>query len=33
MIERSFLMYNLSRLYPAYISEVYKFIDAATNHA
>ena len=26
-------MYNLSRLYPSYIPEVHRFVDAAKNHA
>jgi len=26
-------MYNLSRLYPSYIAEVHRFIDAAKTHA
>ena len=33
VMERSFWMYNLSRLDPSYITEVQRFIDAAQNHA
>jgi hypothetical protein len=33
MMERSFWMSKLSRLDPSYIPEVYRFIDAAKNHA
>jgi hypothetical protein len=33
MMERISWMYNLSRLDPSYISEVYRFIVVATNHA
>ena len=33
VMERSFWMYNLSRLDPSYITEVQKFIDAAQNYA
>jgi len=33
VMERSFWMYNLSRLDPSYITEVQRFIDAAKNHS
>ena len=33
VMERSFWMYNLSRLDTSYITEVQRFIDAAQNHA
>jgi hypothetical protein len=33
MMERTFWMYNLSRLDPSYIYEVHRFIDVAINHA
>lgn len=33
MMERSFWMYNLSRLDPSYIPKVHRFIEAAKNHA
>ena len=33
MMERSFWIYNLSRLDLSYIPEVHRFIDAAKNHA
>jgi len=32
-MEKSFWMYNLSRLDPSYILEVHRFIDTAKNHA
>jgi hypothetical protein len=31
MMERTFWLYNLSRLDPSYISEVHRFIDVAMN--
>jgi hypothetical protein len=33
MMERTYWMYNLSRLDPSYISEVHRFIDVAMDHA
>jgi len=33
VMERSFWMYNLSRLDTSYITEVQRFVDAAQNHA
>ena len=32
MMERSFWMYNLSRLDPSYKPKVHRFVDAAKNH-
>jgi hypothetical protein len=33
MMERTYWMYNLSKLDPSYISKVHRFIVVATNHA